>query len=783
MHGYDIKYTELSPQGDFVAFSDGRDIRVFQMDALSDEISRMHRTGTGEISSIMFHPNGSSVAAGYEDGTVRFWDIKSGEPLFQLLSAYRKGDPRAIGLCFASGGEQLKQVNADQTYLMRGLSLPAIRNLVQTDFRRLVAFTPEQIREYDLEGALNYPGNFERLANSGEWPLIRSFFEYYYQQSLRSNNIAQVSEYCKRAFVLYQQLDHSTQQTLKSTMLDMYRDYNWKWLLRGNPTEAAAVVSHMERNFQSPLAAVEAGAYTALLRGDLTKATRMFTDLTVRSFEKIPAGGLAAWTLPDTLQTKFQQLAEYDLLEAPQLDCICGMYAGMLDLKFLCPEGNTFSVSFDPETRLRWNIFQNTYMAQEVYHHERKNDLLQAALSDAKTLYRQKPATWRGTMERATIEVAKNYLAWGDFEQGSVLAVEHYRKALGLLTDLGQVSEQYDSTRLALIARSHLSLGNLLMTVDNTGDAMQEYQAGIQTAGLLLDMVRDTILLATYRNNLMGSLYQQIGNIGLLDGDAAAARAAFDQADHFLYTPLPGYYYGHAALLEHAETEALARYAEINYEQYAGQALFDVAHLAFRLPQQAAYLNAFLPRIRKAVLANQRLNPNMVDYWQANNKTTYYAVREKWDSTLLWSTIAFGFAEKALVKPDAPSYWKDDWLDEHINQAYYLVLSQWRDTAALSKAIRFSEQAEAFTQDKYLAYSHKDYIKPNMAHAHLLRNQPGDRAKALQEYKDYLAIPPENGRSRWEILEKDFRDLARFGVVWPNLDEIIAQIKPDDEKQ
>ena len=776
LHGYKIEYVELTALGDYVAFSDGGDIRIFRMDNLSDEITRIHRLRSLVLSSMAFSPDGKSVAAGYEDGSVIFWGIQQGEILFKLPPSSQYGDPKARDLGFVDNGQRLQQVSMDQTYTVRDLSPAIIRAQVQDEYHLLLSFTPEQIREYELEKALNYPGNFERLAESKEWPLIRSFFEYFYQQSMRSNNIAQVEEYCQRASILYQQLDAGTQQTLRRTMLEMYRDLNWKWLLRGGTAQAAAVVEYVERNFDDPLVAVEAGAFTALQNGELKKATRLFTDLTVRSHEKIKPEDYASWSLLDTLKTKFRQLAEYDLLEAPQIACICGMYAELIDIHNLCPGTTDISaVPFDSETRLRWNIFQNLYKAQGVSHHEQKALLLQSALEDARVLQRQKAPNARAQLERVILEVAKNQLSRGIFERGNVLTEQYFRETINLLANLGPSAPKYDSTRLALLAYTQSSLGKYYLNKDDIAMATGALGQGLQTVNQLLVSLRDTSDKVSYQSTLQASLYAQLGAAYLLNDKPDAARSVFEQAMAFSYNQ-NNFNNGHIALLEGHETEAFIEYGNIYEAADLAQALFDIERFAARFADKRDTLRAFLPRLKTAAIATKKLNPGLVDYWFAKKKAEFFAARETWDSTLAWSSIALNITEKALNQANPSTDWKNFWLDELLYQSYYLTMVNWRDTSVLSQAIRYAEQARKYVRDFYSTYSNRDYLYTNLAHAYWLRNLPGDREKAIEAYRSFLAAQPFYGVDNREVLQKDLRDFIHAGVQWPQLDELKAVI-------
>jgi hypothetical protein len=110
-------------------------------------------------------------------------------------------------------------------------------------------------------------------------------------------------------------------------------------------------------------------------------------------------------------------------------------------------------------------------------------------------------------------------------------------------------------------------------------------------------------------------------------------------------------------------------------------------------------------------------------------------------------------------------------LDAHIGVAYYQLLAAWNQPAALNNVIRISEEAEAFLeQNPNLYYTNRELLKTNMAHALILRNEQGDRDKALTLYRQFLTgYYSLQWYDNVDLLEKDIRDLKNVGVPWPEL--------------
>lgn len=775
LHDYNIQTSARSADGTAVALSNGRDIRIFRLDNLLDENARIRQNGEHFVTAVGFSPNGSALAAGYDDGTIVVWDLANSEPLFHLQT----NGFWIESLSFSASGGRLRIKTIDGSLFFRDIDPGVIRDLAQTTFRRLLAFTPVQIREYGLEKALDYSGNFQRLAESHDLPLIRSFFEYYREQALSSNNIARVKSYFESASRLYSKLDDPvTQHALRPTMLEIYEDYIWKLLLRERNSEAERLVNEFNRLFDKPLPAIKSGAFTALMRNDLANAARLFTNYTIWVYEN-PASQPYLWATLDSLQQKFKQLSEYNLLQGPQRECICGMYSKVLDIKTLCPTiGNTAAVPFDVETRLRWNIFQNLYTAAYMSNHSEKVRLLQQALDDAKALYRRNPTVWRGQLEKAALRLAQAYTDRGTFEQENVVSAKLYRQALNLLDTFGTFTT-LEPARLKALISSHGKLGDYLASTDKIPEAIREYEAGYRVAEKLI-AAAPVDSLPSYRNDRIAPLLTQLGMARLLEGNTVAAKKAFDQAYESFTYGLYSYFYGHVDLMEGRETDALRRYGEIYSELQLGDVLFTISRLADRFPAQRARLEAFVPKLREMV---QREHPEIsaqgIDYRFAVQKGAYASANERWAEALEWNEKSLDVAKQMVAGPDPSDLLKGQLLDAMLSQSFYLLHAGIRDTSAFSRAIQCAESAEQYAEEQYSYYPYRDWLQTNRAHAYLLRNHQGDRNTAIDIYRAFLK-KNSYAQDYWELLQKDFRDLYRAGIRWPDLENVIRQIKPAD---
>ena len=769
LHGYAIQMVAISPLGDRIAFSDNRTVRIFDLDQLADERVSIRAFSHKFVQSLAFQPDGQALAAGYDDGTVIFWDVQNAQATFELENVGERWSNLIVQMAFAPTGRRLRYLNSSNNLYERELDPDTIRAMAQTPHRQLAAFRPEQILQYDLEPMLSYDRNFEALASSGDGPLIRSFFDFYQEQALASNNIEQVGIYCQRAFELYQRLDQDFQTRQRSTMLALYEDYSWKWLLRDNRVKSAQLVADMNRYFGNPPEAVLAGAFTALLNDDPAAATRLFVEWLAQADDRYMEDNVPVGLV--TLNNKFRQLLDYNLLAPGQIGYLCALFGEMTNLdERICAEGSPdVVIPFDPASELRWKIRLDLIRARRTRNHTQGERYLESALANTVLLLRRNSGS-RLEGEKTRLALASHYLAWGDFEAGTTRAAALYRRASEVLVTRVAFSDQgREAERQHLLARSYLTLGDYLLANQQTQAAFDTYGLGIN----LIDRPPTTDPLP----DVEGALYVQRGMAALLLGKTTEARTDFEAAAEILPGGLNAFYFGPPALLEGREAEALEQYQGISDESTLSRAWFDLQRLAEGLPAHRARIEQFIPAVTAAA-KHHSLDTLYVGYLLANLRRQHFGAQHQWLAALTESERALRYAEQALNADDKAYEWQDSWLDALLNQSYYLLLARSRDLKALAQAIRYAEQAEKYVDEVYTYYTNAAYLKTNHAHALLLRDAPGDRAQAIALYRDFLNSVSGNS-DPWEVLHKDFRDLYAAGIQWPGLRELIMAIKPN----
>ncbi|HOY05164.1 MAG TPA: hypothetical protein PLO67_07170 [Saprospiraceae bacterium] len=791
LHEYFINSLAVSAQGDLLALSDGLDIRIFSVDNLTDEMAQILPTGEGSMQgtsasvlAIQFAPDGRSLVTTYSDQSVVSWNIETGMANFKLKLPAEVRSMFFTDIRMIPEGNLMCLLAPHEGLLIRTLDPAAIRAAIQPNNYQLIAFTPDQIRKYSLDQALNYEGNFERLANSGDIPLINSFFNYYFQQAGASSNIERVSEYCDRAFVLYSQLDTATRRELKPTMLFMYENYLWKWLIRDRPEMAQQVLQYVNRQFNKPDAMLLSEAHIALVKGtpeDLRRAVRLYGDWIIRMGENTDYGSYVDPNLR-LIFDKFVQLAEFELIGDKQIDCLCGMFGEWKNFS-LCDNRRKDAalVPFDAEMKLRWEIYKKAYLASQTERFAEQVRLFDSAREDARQLSRTKPALGRAQLEKVSRQMAESYLAWARFEQNSNRVNMLCKQGIALLEETGAFHQQ-EQQRLESLAYLYHVMSTDLFNKDQFDAADEACRKGYGISEKLWAATTDTFELQRYADELVGNQLTLMGNISLLQGDFVTARTAFDEANNILSQGLNSYFSAHVDIMEGKEIDALINYGGIFTTEQLGNALFDLQRLADRFPGRRDSILEFMPRMRTAWLANHLRSSSLeVDHRYASLQTHHAAELKKYDKALEWNTQALQIIQQLIQNKNTAYSWGEFWADAVLNQSFYMVFNSIRDTSLLTQAIQTAQAAEQKVLqegDGLYVYGSAEYLKTNMAHAYLLRNRSGDREKAIETYREFLLLDVLHSGRYWDVLLKDFRDLHAAGIKWPDLKSAINEIKP-----
>ncbi|MBK6996433.1 MAG: WD40 repeat domain-containing protein [Lewinellaceae bacterium] len=789
LHDYAVRAVAIEGSGNLAAFSNGGDIRVFDLKNIENEILKIREFPEEYVQAIAFRANSNLLAAAYSTGKVVFWNFQTGQASLQLQAVPSSGlvenvtEISAMG--FSHDGTVLQIAVSDGRWLAYALDPSFIRSVAQNGHRQLQAFGVEHIVRYNLEAALYYPGNFERLAESGDPPLIRSFFRHFRAQAIESNNIVQVRDYCDRAFYLFERLDENTKEIWRADMRFMYEDYARKLLLRGNLSEASIIIKMIKREFNYEPDLLN--AHMALLKREYATSSALYSKYLLTE-NGAPMTFLYRWYF-DIVEKDMTQLWDYELIDSSQINCFCGAVTLSGAFSNFCPLGKNYSSEFLSTTnRTQWEIFQKRNEASSTLRHAIKTKNLEDAQQMAKNLARQNPAEGISWLETVTMELATAQRKWGDFEQSSPEALLHFEKAVQILTEIGAFKKISDTSRLSLLTSTHLAWGEHLLDVGKTSEALAQFYLGLKTAQPLSEELyeSDTSLLRIYFYNLVGPLYKNIGMALLLEGKTGEARQALEQANIYYVTyGLNSIFPATVAVLENDDTQAFLDYGGITDPFQTGEALYWISRLAEQFPEKSTQIEAYAPRLRATLRSvNQRLLHPATDYWYAKLKADHFIAQSKWDSVIHWNTVAMQYAKRCAELPNADDAWTRYWLDEHINVPYFLLLEGLNNPTALEECMRYVQLADDFLakmDSTNFYYDNRELLKTNLAHALILRNQTGDRERAIELYKHFLqSYADSRGYDNWDILQRDFREFRRAGASWPALPELE---EPSDEER
>lgn len=773
---YNVLFARISDQGDRLALSNGVDIRLFLLENLFNEAVVIKPPQNTVFYDMAFRPDGLGLVSGDEQGKVSIWDVTNGKPILQFLNVWAGVKHQVYRLAFAYDGTRLRLVSPNRLFTAN-LDAYALRDVVQSGERRLTSFTPEQIRAYNLEIAFKYPGNFDRLAQSGDIPLILSFFQYFMDQSINSNNIELVNNYCNWATELYLLLDEGGRQNTKTTLLEMLSDFTLKLLLRNNSDGAAQVVDYMNNSFNQPNIALLDGAHTALIQHNLNEASRLYTDYLLRIAENIYFS-----TDVSGIYTKLSQFKEYDLLDSAQVSCVCGIFNPfeVFD-KFCVGKDKLLSSSNSALVKTYKEIYAAMDSVTYWIDRSAKAAVLERAYGLASILPYPNPNVPKHPLDTVVVALASAYLNLGDFELNSPKTPVYYKKAVEILEKAISLNPEPDTAKLTRLSQAYLTWGKYLLAAEKPHEALLKLNNALSAGKKLSAPYEEgTLGKMMVEMRVLSPIYLEICKANLLMGKPNEARKAYQISEEMLQDRLSSTLMGHIYVLENNDIEAFLNFGDLKSVEDLGEALFQIEQMADLLPAQSSQLRAFAPKLKTAFLANHpEISPEAVDYWFASLQMTRHGVLGQWDSALVWSSKTTNSIDLLMQKRNNTVDWRNNWLSQRINQAYYLLFAKYRDTSALSQVVGYSMEALNWIE-QYDPYSiYKSYVYTNLAHALWLRNQEGDRKKAIEAYKTHLNAYNFQDDT-WELLLKDFRDLHRIGLNWPDFKNLVKQIQPED---
>lgn len=781
--GYEVQHVAFNAAENLLAFSDGNDIRLYREENMQEEHLRIRPFGQRAVGSLAFSPDGQSLAVGYSDGRIAFWDVRTAKLRFTWKTAQFSSLPYINQLAFRENGRQLAILTLNNDLFIRELNLWQLHQNAQGQFKFLAGFRAEQIRDYELEEALAFSNNFERLAMSGDAPLIRSFLDYYIDEARNTNSIQRLSYLASRATALYDRLESGMQTTLRPSILELLEYFHWRLILSGRPADADRVAIQIQSLSKNTTLHKVTGAHTALLGGRFSEAIFLYTDWILTTFENNPEIDFNLQI--QELNDKFLDLARYERLSPEQIQGLCGVFGGFPSFDRLCPTPYCDPV-WPPSAGvipLKWAVISQIYRSHQLGGYWEKVKSLEKAYQ----LARELPQTRSGlspkyeqTAKFALHEALDNYAF---FEQSNA-------KTLAARNQIIQMYEgAQDTLGLEILALQNLQLGDQYLESDSIAKARYHYSKGMAAVSALLSN-SDLSHQRDYRNRLLGPLLSRDGIALLFQNQPRAALVAFDSSNAMLANGLNGLYRGHAAVMLGDETAAMEDYNNIFNEELLGLALYYLDRIAKLQPVHAQRIKSFENRLLTTL--SKQLSPGTAmtsqtyaEYFRAKQHVLRAGILADWTGAARWNRQAL--EQISRVAADTAERYQTyeifvNQIDTYLGQSYYELYASVTDRQALDRAIEYSKTAiEKVNANQFFEYPSTNYLNTNLAHAYALRNGPGDRTLAIETYRQFLSNSFDQIEG-WEILKKDFSDLNAGGIVLPDFDNLLREIDPIGEK-
>ncbi len=781
--------------GETIFFTDGSTIRIFKLNSLADESAAVRQRKGVYVNAIAAHPTDKSIAVAYSDGAIICYHTETGKKLYQI-NAGLKSDGPAIesitNVAFSPHGDELIAViNKKQVHFF-DLNVDKIQEHIALTGGTLIAFAPEQIGLWELDKALEYEGNFNKLAKSGDLPLIRSFFDFFNNQAKYSNNVTDVQYYCKRASDLYELLDPDSKKAQRNTLLNMYDDYLWKLLQRNKVSEAETVIRQQNTpaRFKDALPLLRAGAHAALLQRDWKTAAKLYVDW-ITKFEEQSDQLYEDYVIRGQVTSELELLNDYGFLDGEQRRFMCMLFENIENLSedFCLVEKSTMAdADFlgTGETFLRWKIYQSIQQSRYAYNLPLGQSIqqLESTMQLAKKLETINKKEGRQTIENISLLLANVYHKAGIFDAQNTGPADSkfFTKALLLLEKQGSFSGARERTRLDSLSRIYFSRGNAYLQM-NPGRAIEEYEHSLRIGAQLDAIYKQQNLNPTpLYSNLAHPLLTQIGKALLYQGQAPLeALSAFEKADSLVEIPTNNVNMAQAYLLNNDMVDASLSFGYIQNEYELARARAEIYQysMPYKKDQQKyRQLNDYA-RILKEGFAENRpeFKQTLIDFYYFENMVNYFGRTSQFDSATVWSKNAclkFSELYKNTDKKDAA--WQDllhYWVRSTIYYTQFVNFSPSSPPKEKEEAITFSKTVIREAQTSFAAEI--NLININCGHIYLLQ---GDIPGAIRQYQ--LA---NNDVGYWQnnyydYLLKDWRDLARAGLPIKGLKEVTAAVFP-----
>ncbi len=780
LRNYDADQWSISPNGSLIALSniEGSEIHLFNLDSLSDELPPLRVMKDMTISSFNFSPDNNVLAVAFQLGYMTLFDVKTGQSRL-VLSADKLMATNINQICFMDNGKTIRTIRSDWRYYSRDLDPDNIIKKTPGSALLLSAFSPDQISNFVLDEALDYGNNFDRLAQSGDKPLILSFFQYYSKQAATSNNINLVSQYCDRAYELYLRLK-SPPELLKP-LGQMYRDYAWKCLLRNDLKRGTSVTEFLKNSLSDLIGTRFLQAHIALLRNDYGGATKQYTDILMNHTE---ANAYLIGIRIDSLFEQARELYEYDLLNAEDLGCLCSIFGELKPNNPFCRQvkKSTLATTYlGPKEQQRWAIFKHYAIASDYTTPARERQkLLRQNVHELENLVKQQPTYWMLDYENNLFELATLYFSKGILESNHKYRALQYDTALMLL-ESKVFSPQKLLVRPENMSLVHMAYGDLFASKNQYKEAIAQYDLGLKDLDVLADrLLNDSSQNANSGQSMRFLLLEKKGTALLFEKKIADAQLTFEKAEEI--DDLHDLYFGYVDLLENRETQALANFRQIYATDQLAAVMFTIEQLTIQYPESKNRFLSFTNKLRDSVIRD--LESILLGAWElpvklSEQKRQYYQANGQYGAALKIATNSYIILD-SLVRRNKDQWEANfdlfsSWSYSVLNYSYLTLFTYWNNPKQLEIVLAHSLDAQKLSDDLGVVLPVSEQLLTNIGHAQLLL---GRRDLAIKAYKTYIGSSADSESDKFTTLYNDFRDLHDYGIKWPDLKPIIEEIIP-----
>ncbi|MBN8681731.1 MAG: WD40 repeat domain-containing protein [Chitinophagales bacterium] len=404
------------------AVADTGRIRIFNTDDLLNEAAMLPPSEYA-LSAIQMNAAGDRVAAAYQDGKVIVWNVPEERAEFSMNPSQWQGNKQIKALAFNDKEDWLYMLLESGELMMRSIDLAHIRSTGQKQNRKMSAFSPAEIEKYGLEKILNYEGNFEKLTQSNDIPLLYAFINYYRSNALESGDIARIAESCERAVALYKVLEDQQQEKIKSATVEIFVHYYDQLLLRNQLPQAAKLALRMRSIFGEEKSVLFIEAKTNLLQKQYDKAAQKFTDWCL----------MANANQFEFYVEEVQRLMDQELLDEEQRNFLCVLFDGIVEMPYGCEYDQPLKITFTTKSRQReWELWKKVLRPEPNTSHGYLVEWYEKYYSDALNFENQNRSAGTHLSKTALARLISVCFNYANYEGNTDLAISQLQRASNL---------------------------------------------------------------------------------------------------------------------------------------------------------------------------------------------------------------------------------------------------------------------------------------------------------------------------------------------------------------